>query len=268
MKSFACFQVDAFTDRPFAGNPACVCPLESWPGDELLQKVARENATPATAFFAPRGEELELRWFSPTREIALCGHGTLAAAFVLMNELDPGRERAVFQTGKGALEVQRNHDGYALDMPRLEARSAPVPAGLGEALGVASPRQTLDGEGRVVIVVDEARAVRALRPDFTRLLGLSDFGAALVTAPGTDRDADVDFVSRYFAPHHGVPEDPVTGSAHCLLAPYWSRRLGKPKLRARQVSERGGELACEIRGERVRLTGHAVLVKRGVFVDS
>jgi PhzF family phenazine biosynthesis protein len=266
MNAIECYQVDAFTNRAFAGNPACVCPLESWLSEPVLSAIARENAAPATAFFVRRGSEFELRWFTPTSEIELCGHGTLASAFVLMTEIDSARTSARFHTKSGLLEVTRDAARFALDLPALPSRPAAPPPGIAEALGLERACPTLDAGRRWMFVLARAEEVRALRPDFGRLLALPNFGAALVTAPGTGQDSDVDFVSRYFAPHYGLSEDAATGSAHCALTPYWAVESNKNRFVARQVSERGGELTCELRGERVRLSGEAVLVKRGVFL--
>lgn len=266
MKTLDCFQVDAFTRQPFAGNPACVCPLDSWLPDGLLRAVARENAVPASAFYVRRGDHFEIRWFSPASEIELCGHGTLAAGFVLMTEHEPSRTHVRFHAGKIRLEVEKSAGGLTLDLPALPPAPATAPAGLADALGLGTALETWAADGRQLFLLARAEQVRALRPDFSALQKLPDFGSVIVSAPGTGADSDVHFVSRYFAPHHGANEDPVTGSAHCVLAPYWSAKLERTALRARQVSERGGELDCEVRGERVLLTGHAVLVKRGILL--
>lgn len=263
-----CFHVDAFTDRPFAGNPACVCPLSSWPNDALLAALARENAATATAFFVPQNDELEIRWFSPLCEIELCGHGTLAAAFVITTVLEPDRTRLRFRTRtQGVIEAERLRDWITLDLPRFSLAPCTAEPALIAALGVTSVLDAMTASSRLLLRLRDAEAVRALQPSFAKLLELPDFGGLIVTAEGTGRDADVDFVSRYFAPHHGTSEDPVTGSAHCALTPYWAERLGKTELRARQVSTRGGELGVLLAGDRVRLSGTAVLVKRGTFVS-
>lgn len=261
----ACFHVDAFTDRRFAGNPAAVCPLERWLPDATMQQIAAENALSETAFYAPRPgtDEFDLRWFTPEVEVDLCGHATLAAAFVHARLRADAPEPLRFHTRSGPLTVSRDGDDFTLDLP---ARP-PVPMDMSEeicaALG-ARPRELLAARD-VVAVYASAAEVRALRPDFARLARLSDVFAVAATAPGGEPDADVDFVSRFFAPREGIPEDPVTGSAHCTLAPLWSARLGKTTLRARQVSRRGGELSCSVAGDRVLLTGRAVLVKSGTL---
>lgn len=257
------FQVDAFTARAFAGNPAAVCPLEAWLPDALMQSIAAENNLAETAFFAPEGDGFRLRWFTPTTEMDLCGHATLASAFVLMTELEPARTQVVFETRSGPLTVTRDGALYELDLPsRPAATASRSTAEVAKALG-ATPSLIMEAQS-VMAVFDHAVTVRSLRPDIAAIAAM-DTHAIIVTAPGTDRDADVDFVSRFFAPSVGVNEDPVTGSAHCTLTPYWAERLKKSELRARQVSARGGELACRLRGERVSLAGQAVMVIRGTL---
>jgi PhzF family phenazine biosynthesis protein len=257
------FQVDAFTTRMFAGNPAAVCPLTTWLPDALMQAIAAENNLAETAFFVPQGNDFGLRWFTPTTEVDLCGHATLASAFVLMTELEPARTRVVFATRSGPLTVTRAGALFEMDFPsRPPAPTSRSMPALVEALG-ATPSLILEAQS-LVAVFDRAAVVRGLRPNIAAIAAL-DTHAVIVTAPGTDSDADVDFVSRFFAPGAGVPEDPVTGSAHCTLTPYWAARLGRVDLRARQVSARGGELACGLRGERVLLAGHAVMVIRGTL---
>lgn len=260
----ACFHVDAFTSRRFAGNPAAVCPLDAWLPETTMQQIAAENALSETAFFVPRPgtDDFDLRWFTPEVEVDLCGHATLAAAFVLGLRADAPR-RVRFWSRSGPLEVAREGDDYTLDFP---ARP-PVPMDMSEALAAAlgaRPRELLVARD-VVAVFGSAEEVRALQPDFAALSRLPGVFAVAATAPGSGADADVDFVSRFFAPAEGLPEDPVTGSAHCELAPLWGARLGKTVLRARQVSRRGGELICALAGERVLLTGRAVLVKSGTL---
>ena len=257
------FQVDAFTDRPFAGNPAAVCPLRAWLPERSMQAIAAENNLSETAFFVPEGDGFRLRWFTPTVEIDLCGHATLASAHVIMAVLEPGRTRVEFTTRSGKLIVDRAGDVLTMDFPALP----PTPTdgssrALAAALG-ATPTAVLATRS-LVAVFDDAESVRRLRPDLTAVAALGCRGV-IVTAPGSGVDGDVDFVSRFFAPAQGVNEDPVTGSAHCTLTPYWAARLGKPKLRARQVSARGGEITCTSRGDRVDLAGRAVLVIEGVL---
>ena len=258
------YQVDAFTSRRFAGNPAAVCPLESWLPDDVMQAIAAENNLSETAFFVPRGADFDLRWFTPAVEVDLCGHATLATGFVLMTKLEPQRQRAVFHTRSGALIVTHRDGRLSMDFPVQPVAPIEAPAGLAAALG-APPRAVLAHGSHWVAVYDGAAAVRALKPDLAAIARLDCFGVS-VTAPGGGADADVDFVSRYFAPARGVPEDPVTGSAHCRLTPLWAARLGKTTLKARQVSPRGGEVTCRLDGERVHLSGDAVLVLTGTLL--
>ncbi len=256
------FQVDAFTDRPFAGNPAAVCPLDAWLPDDLMRKIAAENNLSETAFIVPRGDSFDLRWFTPAVEIDLCGHATLAAAFVLMTRIEPGRTAVTFHTRSGPLGVTREADVFTLDFPARPPSEIAEPEGLAEALGV-KPDAVLKARDTIA-VLDSSEAVRRLAPDMERLKAVDAF-AVCVTAPGGGPDGDVDFVSRFFAPAQGIPEDPVTGSSHCSLAPYWAGRLGKKVLRARQVSPRGGDLRCELVRDRVRIAGRAVLVVNGTL---
>lgn len=258
------FQVDAFTDTLFGGNPAAVVPLESWLPDERLQAIAAENNLSETAYFVPQGEGFELRWFTPQSEVDLCGHATLATAFVIATILDPGRERIGFTTRKaGPLAVTREGDVLTLNFPSRPAIPLPAPpAGVVEALGGPAPVAVLQARDCVLVYEDEA-TVRALAPDMSAL-AKADCFSACVTAPGS---GGVDFVSRFFVPREGIPEDPVTGSTHSTLIPYWADRLGKTRLIARQVSARGGSLSCELVGDRVRIGGKAVLYLEGsIFV--
>lgn len=260
------FQVDAFTSRLFCGNPAAVCPLSRWLEDGLLQNIALENTVSETAFFVPAGRGYALRWFTPEREVDLCGHATLASAFVLWDRLGCQEPILHFETRSGRLSVEREGEWLVMDFPLLEAGPcAPLPLVL-EGLG--RPPQELrcvrrsGRTGNYLAVYDSEEEVRALEPDMTRLKALEQ--GVLVTAPG-DR---VDFVSRYFVPSYGIPEDPVTGSSHCTLAPYWARRLGKTQLHAWQVSRRGGEIVCRCGKDRVSLAGRAVCYLEGtVFLD-
>jgi PhzF family phenazine biosynthesis protein len=250
------YQVDAFAGRLFAGNPAAVCPLDRWLPDETMQSIAAENNLSETAFFVPSADGFDLRWFTPTVETALCGHATLASGFVVMTALAPDQSAVRFHTKSGPLEVTRQGDRFALSLPAQPGQLCPVPKGLTEALGRA-PRQMLAAQKYLAIFDDEVD-VAAIEPDFDVIAEL-DRDGLIISAPGRT----VDSVSRYFAPHAGIPEDPVTGSAHCTLVPYWSKRLGKKQLIARQISHRGGELACEDRGDRVVLSGRAVLYLEG-----
>lgn len=263
------WQVDAFASRPFAGNPAAVCPLERWLPDGVMQSIAAENNLSETAFFVRRTDgDFDLRWFTPKTEVDLCGHATLASAWTLMHEIDPTRTRVVFHTKSGPLVVLREGDELAMDLPARPGEQVEAPASLARALG-AIPAATLRARN-LVAVFNHAEDVRGLVPDMAAIAALEGVFAVSATAPGTGVDRDVDFVSRFFAPAKGVAEDPVTGSAHATLVPYWAGRLGKPKLRARQVSARGGELGCSLdtrdgAGERVVLTGRAVVVLRGTM---
>jgi PhzF family phenazine biosynthesis protein len=257
------YQVDAFADRLFGGNPAAVCPLERWLPDATMQAIAAENNLSETAFFVRDGAGYALRWFTPAVEVDLCGHATLASGFVIMSVLEPGREAVRFHTIKaGTLTVTSAADLLAMDFPSRPAVHTEAPAGLFEALGGA-PRTVLGARDHLV-VYDSAAEVAALKPDFAALAKVKDCWAAIATAPG---ERGVDFVSRFFAPAQGVPEDPATGSSHCTLTPYWAERLGKTTLEARQLSRRGGALRCTLDGDRVSIAGRAVLYLEGqIFV--
>jgi len=249
------FEVDAFANKPFQGNPAGICPLEKWLDDATMQNIAAENNLAETAFFVPRGDDFDLRWFAPEVEIDLCGHATLASAFILFSELGRKANTVRFHSKSGILTVTRNGDVLTLDFPSRPPKPCTVPEALIRGLG-KKPTQVLKARDYFALY-DTPEDVRSLKPDLA-LLGTLD-EKVIVTAPGVD----CDFVSRFFAPTAGVPEDPVTGSAHCTLIPYWSARLGKTKMFARQVSKRGGELFCELTGDRVLIGGKAVLYSRG-----
>lgn len=252
------YVVDAFAGRVFEGNPAAVVPLETWLPDPVLASIAAENNLSETAFFLPADSgAFALRWFTPSTEVDLCGHATLATAFVLA---DRGHATwpVRFETRQaGALHVGRAAEQFILDFPSRPPREAPAPQGLAAALGQELVGYVQASKG--LAILRDADAVRAVdvAPDFVR--GLETDGL-IVTAPG---EGEYDFVSRYFAAHVGIDEDPVTGSAHCTLAPYWAQRLAKPDLRARQVSARGGDVRCVVDGDRVRLHGRAVMYLRG-----
>ncbi|MGE5387126.1 MAG: PhzF family phenazine biosynthesis protein [Betaproteobacteria bacterium] len=255
------FQLDAFTDRRFGGNPAAVVLLDEWLPDSILAAIAAENNLPETAFVVPVGEVMPLRWFTPTEEIDLCGHATLATAQVLFNDYLPMLNRVRFSTRSGELAVGRvalpsGKMGLQLDFPARPGRPVAVDEAMVAALG-ARPQAALKARDLMLVFASEAE-VRALQPDFARVAAL-DAMAVIATAPGET----VDFVSRFFAPGVGIDEDPVTGSAHCTLIPYWAARLGKPALTAKQVSARGGELFCELQGERVLIAGSVVEYLRG-----
>ena len=246
------FVVDAFTSRPFHGNPAGVCPLESWLDVPTMKGIAAENGLSETAFFVRRADgAFDLRWFTPTAEVDLCGHATIASAFVVLRFLESRRDWVRFHTLSGPLDVTRDADKLALDLPSRPPVAIEAPRAVAVALG-ARVVEWYRGQYTLAVLATEDE-VRALEPDLTRIDEVS------VTAPGRD----CDFVSRFYAPAFGIPEDPVTGSAHCTLVPYWSKRLGKRAMFARQVSRRGGELWCEDRGERVVLQGECRLYARG-----
>jgi PhzF family phenazine biosynthesis protein len=253
------FQVDAFTGHVFAGNPAAVCPLPSWLDDATMQSIAAENNLSETAFFVSGPREHALRWFTPTHEVDLCGHATLASAFVIFNDLDPAQQVAAFTSRSGPLRVTRSADMLVLDFPALPPDPAEAPAEVLAALGLA-PREVWHAAGNYMAVYETEAEVRGLRPDMARLRAVDGMGV-VVTAPGTASD----FVSRYFAPAYGIDEDPVTGSTHCTLTPYWSKRLGKERLHALQVSARGGELFCMPLGDRVAIAGRAVKYMQGMI---
>lgn len=256
---FPIFQIDAFADRPFAGNPAAVAILQEWLPDHLMQAIALENNLAETAFLVKEAGGWHIRWFTPELEIDLCGHATLASAFVVFNELKEPGDCLHFASMSGALSVERRGDLLVLDFPSRPPVPCEAPAGLFAALGM-TPRAVAKARDHFLVMDSEAE-VAALRPDFAALDKVDSFGM-IVTAPG---DA-VDFVSRFFTPAAGIPEDPVTGSAHCTLIPYWAERLGKTRLSARQISRRGGDLDCELCGDRVRIGGRAVKVLQGEFL--
>ena len=247
-------QVDTFTDRVLGGNPAAVCPLDSWLDEATMQAIAAENNLSETAFMVPESEGYRLRWFTPNVEVDLCGHATLAAAFVVFEELRPGTESVAFETLSGRLTVNRDGEALVMDFPAQPASPEPAPAVLAQALG-AAPAEVLAGADWIA-VFESAAQVAGLSPDQT-LLATLDRRGVVATAPGDDGDAD--YVLRFFAPKNAVPEDPVTGNVQTALVPYWAGRLGKRRLAARQLSARGGRMVCEDRGERVSIAGRAVL---------
>ena len=253
------YQVDAFTSERFRGNPAAVCPLTSWLPDELLQNIAAENNLSETAYFVPNGEGFELRWFTPACEVELCGHATLASAYVLFEELGFAGDVLRFRTRyRGEVSVTRRGKLLTLDFPANPALPVARNPELDAALG-AQPTELLQTADTYLAVYDDRAAVAALTPDMARLAASTSYFIA--SAPGEEED----FVSRFFAPNVGIPEDPVTGSAHCILVPYWARRLGKDRLLARQISRRGGELHCTLKGDRLDIAGRAVLYLRGTI---
>ncbi len=253
------YQVDAFTGRVFAGNPAAVCPLDDWLPDATMQAIAAENNLSETAFFIDRRDYYDLRWFTPAMEVDLCGHATLASAYVIFHLLSSDKRSARFETRSGALTVERDEGLLVMDFPAAPAQACELPEGLGEALG-ATPREVLAVPRDYLAVFESEDEVRRIDPDMAKLAGLDRLGV-MISAPG----GEADFVSRFFAPRAGIPEDPVTGSTHCTLVPYWAERLGKRELRALQLSPRGGELYCEARAERVRIAGRCALYLEGAI---
>jgi PhzF family phenazine biosynthesis protein len=254
------YHLDAFTREPFHGNPAAVCCLDHPLDERTMLIIAAENNLPATAFVAPNGSDFALRWFTPATELELCGHATLAAGHVLLNILEPQRARVDFDTRAGRLSVERDGERLALDFPALRLHEERAPEIVADALGL-TPAVLWEAEGgRGMAVLHDASQVRELSPDVNAIATLP-FSALIVTAPGFADECD--FVSRYFAPKYGVAEDFVTGSAHCVLTPYWAGVLEKSRLFARQLSSRGGELWVEARDDRVRIAGRCVLILEG-----
>lgn len=260
MPTIPLYQVDAFTDRPFGGNPAAVCPLDEWLPDDVMQSIAMENNLSETAFFVPEGDRFRLRWFTPTAEVALCGHATLATAYTLFETLGYAKDSIQFVTQQsGILEVRRDGGLIVMDFPALPAEETAAPDGLAEAIGDIKPEAFLRAVKNMAVLSDEA-AVQAVVPDLEYIKHMEGYGL-IVTAPGTDTDC----VCRYFGPQAGVDEDPVTGSAHCTLVPYWSDRLGKTEIHSRQISARSGDVFCKLKGDRVLMAGHGKLVIEGTF---
>jgi len=252
------FQIDAFTTHRFAGNPAAVMPMTHFPADAVMQAIAAENNLAETAFVVPEGGDYRLRWFTPVTEVPLCGHATLASAAVVMERLEPERKAVVFHSKSGPLSVTRAGAGYVLNFPSRPSQQISTPPGLAEALGVV-PIEVFVNSFNYMAVLERAEVLRELAPDMAAIARM-DRSGVIVTAPG---DGHYDFVSRYFAPAKGIPEDPVTGAAHCMLAPYWAKRLGKTEFRAYQASRRGGELICRVSGDRVELEGSCVFYLEG-----
>jgi PhzF family phenazine biosynthesis protein len=250
------YQIDAFTDKVFKGNPAAVCPLDSWLTDTELQFIAEENNLSETAFYVPVEEGFHLRWFTPKAEVDLCGHATLASAFVIFNYSDYATDTVKFETRSGELAVTKSNDLLVMDFPSQPAKPCATPPLLVEGIG-KEPIEVLSSEDYMAVFENEDDVI-GLKPNFDAL-GKLDLRGVMVTAKGRD----VDFVSRFFAPRYGINEDPVTGSAHCALTPYWADKLNKKKLSARQVSKRTGYIECELKGSRVFLSGKAVKYMEG-----
>jgi len=251
------YQIDAFANQVFKGNPAGVCPLKKWLPDDILLAVAAENNLSETAFFIPQQDYFDLRWFTPVAEVDLCGHATLASAYVIFNELDYKGEAILFQSHSGPLRVNRDNKRLALDFPTRFPEPCDPPPDLLKGLS-GNPQEILQAEDYLVIYSTEDE-IRNLNPDMEKLIRFPR--GVIASAPGDD----CDFVSRFFVPALGIPEDPVTGSAHCVLTPYWSQRLGKRNLYARQISSRGGELFCADAGERTIIAGEAVKYLAGIL---
>ncbi len=249
---------NAFTDGPFSGNPAAVCPLKAWLPDKLLQKVAAQNNLSETAFYVQNEHGISLRWFTPAREVELCGHATLAAARVFFDTSGTSENSVIFQTQSGPLQVLRHGDELSLDLPILHPVECSAPALLSQALGVEI-RHCFSAMDYLVVLETE-EMVAHLEPDL-RFLTEIDLRGLIVTARGVRAD----FVSRFFAPKYGINEDPVTGSAHCMLAPYWAKVLGRASLIGRQLSARSGVIHCKVNGERVLLSGGSAVYLSGII---
>lgn len=260
MKNIPIYQVDSFASKLFKGNPAAVCVLDEWLPEVEMQAIAAENNLAETAFVVPDGGDFSIRWFTPSVEVDLCGHATLAAAHVLLNEMGIDRTRLMFSSkSRGVLSVARDGDRLVLDFPSDSISRISTPAVLVKALGV-EPLETYRGATDIMAVLPSEKYVAALKPDIS-LLATLDVRGIIVTAEGTTAD----FVSRFFGPQSGIDEDPVTGSAHTTMTPYWAKELNKKSLFARQLSLRGGELWCEDKGDRVRISGHAVTYMLGTL---
>ncbi|MGK7392760.1 MAG: PhzF family phenazine biosynthesis protein [Candidatus Cyclobacteriaceae bacterium M2_1C_046] len=261
MKKIKIYQVDAFTDKLFGGNPAAVCIFDEWPEDELLQNIAAENNLAETAFLVKNNTGYDIRWFTPTVEVALCGHATLAGAYVVFNHLDFAGDTVSLQSRySGVLKVTKNEQLLTLDFPADTISKSDIPDGLKEALGTTEIIEAYKGKTDYLLILKDKEQVIAVNPDMY-LLNQIEARGIIITAKGNE----VDFVSRFFGPRVGVPEDPVTGSAHTTLIPYWSRKLNKKKLTAMQLSKRGGKLNCELADNRVFIGGEAILYLEGII---
>lgn len=245
------YQIDAFSDTVFGGNPAAVVPLQTWLSDELMQKIAAENNLAETAFHIPEGDKFHIRWFTPTVEVDLCGHATLATAYTIFQYENYSKSLIEFNSRSGILTVEKQGDLLELDFPADTLQVAETPQALIDGLGI-TPTATFRGISDYLLILENESAVKALKPDF-RKIGEVACRGVIVTAKGNE----VDFVSRFFGPQAGVDEDPVTGSAHTTLTPYWAKTLGKNTLSARQISARGGNLTCQLIGDRVKIAGKA-----------
>jgi PhzF family phenazine biosynthesis protein len=253
------YQLDAFAARRFAGNPAAVMPMDAFPADAVMRAIAAENNLAETAFLVRDGADYRIRWFTPAVEVPLCGHATLASAAVVMERLEPQRASVVFQSASGPLTVSRSGASYVMDFPARPSEPVPAPHGLAEALG-ARPLEVLGNPFNYMAILESPASVRELKPDMAAIAKL-DRPGVIVSAKG---DGPYDFTSRYFAPAKGIPEDPVTGAAHCMLTPYWASILGRSEFRAFQASARGGEVICRVKGDRVELEGACVFYLEGM----
>ena len=253
VKTMRYYVVDAFTDQLFSGNPAGVCPLESWLSDDLMQNIARENNLAETAFAVRQGQAYGLRWFTPIMEIALCGHATLATAFVLSKFYDQTAGSFEFRTMSGPLFVEKKGDWFEMNFPARRDEETAVTEIMRRAVG--RPIVGARGGYNLTLELEDEKAVREMTPDTSAMREMPEYHGVIVTAAGSD----CDFVSRFFAPNMGIDEDPVTGSSHTSLIPFWAARLGKKELTARQLSRRGGSLVCRDGGERVYISGQARL---------
>jgi PhzF family phenazine biosynthesis protein len=251
------YQIDAFSHKPFQGNPAAVCILDAWLGDETLQNIAAENNLAETAFLVGSGGSYELRWFTPEVEVDLCGHATLASAYAVFRFLQPNLEQIAFSTMSGILTVTHDGDLLSMDFPARAPRPTEFDDVLVDALGI-QPLQVLKSRD-LLVLFEKEQLIRELTPNFEKLKQVKDGLGVIVTAPGDS----CDFVSRFFAPKAGISEDPVTGSSHCTLVPFWATRLDKTRVHARQLSKRGGELFCRYGGDRVTISGHCALFLTG-----
>ena len=247
------FKLDAFASRVFAGNPAAVLPMQSFPQEATMLAISAENNLSETAFLVPDGGNYRLRWFTPKVEVPLCGHATLASAAVVMERLERGRKQVVFHTASGPLAVSRTDRGYVMNFPARRSEPVSTLAELRDALRI-TPSEVFVNRFNYMAVLNSPQELREVVPDMAKITRL-DRPGVIVTASG---DGGYDFVSRYFAPAKGIPEDPVTGAAHCMLAPYWGKRLRKTELRAYQASPRGGEMTCRLKDDRVELEGTCV----------
>ena len=257
MNKLNIYQVDAFAEKPFTGNPAAVCPLEEWIEDWLMQKIAMENNLAETAFFVKRGKEFEIRWFTPEVEVNLCGHATLASAWVLFNVLGYQDKELTFHSKSGMLKVTNDDPLLTLDFPLANMKTVTPPEMLTEGFQVNIEETWLDED--YLVKVENERTVREISPDLSKLSKLKRNRGVIVTAAGDT----VDFVSRFFGPAVGINEDPVTGSAHTMLVPFWEKKTGKKEFHARQISKRGGDLFCSLHGDRVKIAGKAALYMKG-----